>query len=75
MYSFSNNLGFGFYLDCSSLGFDSGSGSGSDFSPDLVSSFCWSAPGGGVAFLYNSVVISFTIAFNASSFVLILSTS
>jgi len=50
MYSFSNNLGFGFYLDCSSLGLDSGSGSGSDFSSDLVSSFCWSAPGGGVAF-------------------------
>jgi len=73
MYSFSNNLGFGFYLGCSSLGSDSGSGS--DFSSDLVSSFCWSAPGGGVAFLYNSVVISFTIAFNASSFVLIWSTS
>ena len=53
MYSFSNKLGFGFYLDCSSLGSDSGSGSGSDFSSDFVSSFCWSAPGGGVAFLYN----------------------
>jgi len=38
--SFSNNLDLGFYLDCSSLGLDSGSGSGSDFSSDLVSSFC-----------------------------------